>query len=177
MISEIVRCLYLNKKNRNNKNFAPKGIFEPTRRTFRVGFRDIDFNFHLNNARYMHYMEKGRWDHPVQTGSIGVMLKHKVNFIVAGLEITYIRELPLFKKFEMETHYVGFDDKYFYLEQKFVVGEKLFAHGLVKAVFIKNRKVMPPDQLLDLVEHKTPDIKQPKFIENWKRLAELKRDS
>ena len=111
MILEILRCLYLNKKNRNNKDFSPKSIFEPTRRRFRVGLRDIDFNLHLNNARYMHYMEKGRWDHPVQTGSIDVMLKHKVNFIVAGLEITFIKELPLFKTFEVETHYVGFDDK------------------------------------------------------------------
>ena len=125
----------------------------------------------------MHYMEKGRWDHPVQTGSIDVMLKHKVNFIVAGLEITYVKELPLFKKFELETHYVGYDEKYFYLEQKFFVSDKLFAHALVKAVFIRSRKLIPPQQLLELTDENTLEKEQPGFINIWKTLSELKRES
>ena len=175
MITEIIRSLYLNRKNKKDASFQPKGFLEKASRSFRVGLRDIDFNMHINNARYMVLMEKARWDHPVQTGTWDAMVKNKANFIVAGIEMGYIREIRLFKKFEVETTYLGWDDKYFYLEQRFVADGKIHAYGLVKAVFMQQGKVGVPAKLAEQLKLGVPTEPLPEHMELWQKLTASKR--
>lgn len=175
MISEIIRSFYLNKKNKKNPEHRAKGFLETTRRKFRVGLRDIDFNMHINNARYMVFMERARWDHPVQTGSWDLMFKSKLNFIVAGIEMGYIREIRLFKKFEVETTYLGWDDKYFYIEQRFVADGKIHAYGLVKAVFMQGGKLASPASVATQLNLGTPAEPLPEHMELWHKLSIAKR--
>lgn len=175
MITEILRSLYLNRKNRQDSGFKAKGFLETVSRSFRVGLRDIDFNMHINNARYMVLMEKARWDHPVQTNSWDMMLKNKLNFIVAGIEMGYIREIRLFKKFNVETTYMGWDDKYFYLEQRFVADGKIHAYGLVKAVFMQNGKLAVPAKVAEQLNLGTPAEPLPEHMELWQKLTTSKR--
>ncbi|KZZ44234.1 MAG: thioesterase family protein [Saccharospirillaceae bacterium] len=175
MIREIIRSIYLNKKNKKRADFRPKNFFESTKRTFRVGFRDIDFNMHINNARYMVFMERARWDHPVQTASWDKMLGSKLNFIVAGIEMGYIREIRLFKTFDVETRYVGWDDKYFYIEQRFVADGKIHAYGLVKAVFMQRGKLASPSAVATQLNIGSPEEPLPEHMEQWQKMSIAKR--
>lgn len=175
MILEILRSIYLNRKNKTNPAFRPLSFFTATKRSFRVGLRDIDFNMHINNARYMVFMERGRWDHPVQTNTWDGMLKNKLNFIVAGIEMGYIREIRLFKKFDVETRYLGWDEKYFYLEQRFVADGKIHAYGLVKAVLLQQGKLASPASVASLLNIKDAPSELPEHIDYWKKMSIAKR--
>jgi len=175
MISEIIRSMYLNRKNKKRSEFRPKNFFEGTKRGFRVGLRDIDFNMHINNARYMVFMERARWDHPVQTGTWDKMLGSKLNFIVAGIEMGYIREIRLFKKFEVETRYVGWDDKYFYIDQRFIADGKIHAYGLVKAVFMQGGKLASPSAVATQLNIGMPEEVLPEHMEQWQKMSIAKR--
>lgn len=176
MIGEILRSIWLNNKNKRNKSFQPKSFLKPVSRDFRVGFSDIDFNMHINNAKYMRYMERARWDQPVQTNVWDLMVKHKMNFIVAGIEVGYIRELRLFKKFKIETCYLGWDEKYFYLEQRFVVDGKIHAYGLVKAVYMKKGKLAAPADIAELLKINPVSEPLPQHMALWQKLTSAKRD-
>ena len=176
MIREILRSVILNKVNQRKKPAYCKPFMETVSRSFRVGFTDIDFNMHINNARYMVFMERARWDHPVQTNTWDVMLKEKLNFIVAGIEMGYIREIRLGKKFDVETRYLGWDEKYFYLEQRFVADGKIHAYGLVKAVFLQQGKKTEPNQVADTLGIRQASEALPEHMELWKRLSSAKRD-
>lgn len=175
MITEIFRSIYLNRKNKRNPNFNPLDFFEPARRQFRVGILDIDFNLHINNAKYLNYMERARWDLFVQNGTWDLTLKNRLNFIVASAEIGYIRELNLFKKFEIESRYLGWDEKYFYLEQRFIADDKIYSYGLVKAVFLKNKKRATPEEVLSALNLTETTQPLPEHIELWKQLNTSKR--
>jgi YbgC/YbaW family acyl-CoA thioester hydrolase len=176
MIREILRSVVLNKRNKMSKRFQPLPFMNAVTRNFRVGLTDIDFNMHINNSRYMVFMERARWDHPVQTGTWDVMLKEKLNFIVAGIEMGYIREIRLGKKFHVETRYLGWDEKYFYLEQRFMADGKIHAYGLVKAVFLQDgKKALPEEAAITLGITRSPDA-LPEHMALWKRLAVAKRE-
>jgi len=176
MIREILRSVVLNKRNKLQKNFQQKPFMSVVKRKFRVGFADIDFNMHINNARYMVFMERARWDHPVQTNTWDIMFKEKLNFIVAGIEMGYIRELRFGKAFEVETRYLGWDEKYLYLEQRFVADGKIHAYGLVKAVFLQKGKLADPSNVASLLEIETAPDALPEHMELWKSLAAAKRN-
>ncbi len=176
MIREILRSVVLNKRNKLQKNFQQKPFMSVVKRKFRVGFADIDFNMHINNARYMLFMERARWDHPVQTNTWDIMFKEKLNFIVAGIEMGYIRELRFGKAFEVETRYLGWDEKYLYLEQRFVADGKIHAYGLVKAVFLQKGKLADPSNVASLLEIETAPDALPEHMDLWKSLAAAKRN-
>jgi YbgC/YbaW family acyl-CoA thioester hydrolase len=175
MIREILRSVILNKMNQRNASAPSTPFLGTVRRSFRVGLTDIDFNMHINNARYMVFMERARWDHPVQTHTWDVMLKEKMNFIVAGIEMGYIREIRLGKKFEVETRYLGWDEKYFYLEQRFIVDGKIHAYGLVKAIFLQQGKKSDPCQIAHVLDINPASEALPEHMELWKRLSNAKR--
>lgn len=176
MILEILRSMILNQRNQLTKQPPAKDFMSVIKRSFRVGLRDIDFNMHINNARYMVFMERARWDHPVQTNTWNVMLKDKLNFIVAGIEMGYIREIRLGKRFDVETRYIGWDEKYIYLEQRFVVDGKIHAYGLVKAVFLQQGKRANPGEVADILGvHQANDV-LPEHLVLWKQLSHAKRD-
>jgi len=171
MISELIRCFY-----QRNKQTNTKGFFDTITRSFRVGFRHIDLNLHINNAKYLMFLEKARWDHSIQTNTFNPLLKHKLNFIVAGVEVGYIREIRLFKKFDVETTYVGWDEKYFYLEQKCVADGKLCNYSLVKAVFTQRGKVVSPNKVMEIIPIEQRPQQLPEHMQIWKDLGTAKRN-
>lgn len=175
MIREVLRSIVLNTRNKIRKEFQPLPFLTTVKRSFRVGIFDIDFNLHINNARYMVFMERARWDHPVQTATWDVMFKNKLNPIIAGIEMGYIREIRFGVKFDVETRYLGWDEKYVYIEQRFVVGSNVHAYGLVKAVFFQNGKLKKPADVahyLGVEKHCEP---LPEHMELWKSLSQSKR--
>lgn len=176
MILEILRTIILNKRNKKRKDAEIKPFMSVVKRKFRVGVRDIDFNLHINNARYMVFMERARWDHPIQTNTWDVMLKEKLNFIIAGIEMGYIREIRYGKKFEVETRYLGWDEKYVYMEQRFVVGDKIHAYGLVKAVFLQRGKLAVPADVALLLGIKEASDPLPEHMQLWRKLSNAKRE-
>lgn len=173
MIREILRSIVLNKFSKKSQ---AKPFMSVISRKFRAGLFDIDFNMHVNNARYMVFMEKARWDHPIQTNTWDLMVKEKLNFIVAGIEMGYIREIPFAKQFEVQTHYLGWDEKYVYLEQRFVVEGKIYAYGLVKAVFFQKGRLALPEKVAELLGIQHSKDVLPEHISLWKQLASAKRD-
>lgn len=176
MICEILRSVVLNKRNKLSKHFQALPFMSVVKRNFRVGLRDIDFNMHINNSRYMVFMERARWDHPVQTNTWDMMLKEKLNFIVAGIEMGYIREIRLGAKFHVESRYLGWDEKYVYLEQRFIADGKIHAYGMVKGIFLQQgQKALPKDVARILGVTQAPDA-LPEHMELWKRLATSKRE-
>lgn len=176
MISEIIRSVILNRRNKMRKNVTQKPFMSVVKRKFRVGLMDIDFNLHVNNSRYMVFMERGRWDHSVQTNTWDVMVKQKLNSIIAGIEIGYIREIRFGKTFNLETRCIGWDNKYVYLEQRFVRDEKIYAYGLVKAVYFQRGKLITPASAMAVLGVEQASEPLPQHLEIWKSLTSAKKD-
>jgi len=170
MIGELIKSATLSSITK------PKhGFLDTVSKPYRVLPQHIDFNMHINNAKYLEFFERGRWNHSVQTGSFNQLIRHGYNFIVAGIDIGYIRELKLFQSFDLETSYVGWDDKYFYLEQRCTVDGKIHSYALVKAVYIYKGKPVSPAQVFKALELNVNGVKMPEHMELWKGLANAKR--
>ena len=66
---------------------------------YRVGLTDVDMFGELNNARYLTYMELGRWDYSYRTGFIDLMKAKKWGVAVGGASIRYRRRIPFLSRF------------------------------------------------------------------------------
>lgn len=110
---------------------------EKTTISMRVLPTDLDLLWHVNNGVYFSFMDFGRWDMVFRNGIYAKAGKKGWYAVVAGETIKFKKSLELWDKFELETQNFGFDEKYFFVQQKFFKKGELMATGLVKIRFVR----------------------------------------
>ena len=81
-----------------------RGAYEPgseSRLSFRCLPTDVDFNLHLNNARYLMLADLGRVDIFFRSGLFALMRRRNWAPMIGGVEIAFVREVRLWQRFEL----------------------------------------------------------------------------
>jgi thioesterase-3 len=66
---------------------------------------------HVNNARYLEFLEEGRWKWVETTGAMGALLKKEIGFFVVNININYRKPAILGDKLLIETLFKGFKSR------------------------------------------------------------------
>lgn len=110
-----------------------------------VTTRDIDL-CHMNNARYLRECDFARFSLYMRNGVFKALRHLRGTMVVGATTIRYRRALCIGEGFELRSRIVTWDDKAFYLEQRFVSTKD----GLVCAVMYCKQTLIrtSPDQIL-----------------------------
>jgi acyl-CoA thioesterase FadM len=154
-----------------------RGLLEASRIAFRVWPTDCDLNLHMNNGRYLTFMDLGRVHLLGQTKLWLSMWRRRWFPVLGAAEINYIRPIRPLQKFELVSRLLTWDEKYFYIEQRFEVDRRLHAIALVKGVFLAGRVRVDSDEVLRAVApgFVPPDI--PEVVRHWNTLTTLKKQT
>ncbi|MFP5441081.1 MAG: acyl-CoA thioesterase [Gammaproteobacteria bacterium] len=152
------------------------GLLDTVYRDFRVGLTDIDLNLHLNNARYLKYLDRARVEHMLATGLLWKMIRSRTRSVVANTEISYIRELRTWQPFTVSVRIAGWDEKYFYFEQRFESEGRLCTHAFMRLVHLEKGKGISSAQALARmrIEAESPPLPEP--VLRWREMLAAKRD-
>lgn len=153
------------------------GLFEEDVLRMRVGLQEIDFNLHLNNARYLSFMDYGRVHLMAATGILTPMLRDKWAPLVGSLSITYRRSLGFWAPFTLSTRVLCWDEKWFYMEQVFRSDQGLAAIAWVKGLFRAKDGNVPPQRVVDIIAPGTTSPPVPDVLEEWNDLTRWKLQS
>lgn len=134
---------------------------------FRVALTDLDVLMHMNNGKYFSLMDLGRIDFMLRNGLWPRLKAKKWYPVVVSETMRFKRSLALFRRFEIRTRTLGWDEKYFYLEQAFYEGEKLCALALIKARFLGPAGLVAPSEVVALIGHHEPSPPLPEFVAEW----------
>lgn len=149
------------------------GLLDEDRMDFLVWPNDIDLNLHLNNARYLSYMDYGRMHLLARARLLLHILHSRWTPLVGAVWVTYRRPLPLFARFTLTSRLVCWDERWFYLEQTFTGRDGLCAVGWVKGVLRGPEGNLDPQRVL---EHVQPGIVSPPMPESIAVWNDLTRD-
>lgn len=152
------------------------GFLELSRITYRALPSDCDINFHLTNSRYPAFMDLARTYMMAEMGLLKPFLKLKWMPIVNASAFTYIKDIKPLSSFDIETQIVGWDEKYFYIEHRFVSDAGLHCIVYVRGVFVHKRKLVPISQLISVAGFDGEMPTLPEEIVQWKRLLQLKKE-
>ena len=139
----------------------------------RVWPNDIDFNFHLNNARYLSVMDYGRIHLLARAGLLTPVVKARYAPVVGSVWITYRRSLPLWSRYTLSTRLACWDERWFYMEQIFTSAEGLIAAALVKGALLEKSATVPPQRVMDFAH---PGIVSPPLSESIETFNTLTRE-
>lgn len=125
---------------------------------------DLDYLGHMNNSRYLRECDFARFAHFMRHGFFMASRKLGAKMVVGASTIRYRRSLHFREAFTIRTKVLGWDDKAFYLEQRFVSKKD----GFVSAIMLCRQNVMhsSPEQVIECVCKKK--IECPEFPEDLK---------
>lgn len=156
--------------------FKPRltDILGPSILHFRVLPNDLDINGHMNNGRYTTIMDLGRLDLILRNGLMRVMFKQKCVPVLGAIQMRFRIPLMPFQAYRLESHVICWDEKWVFMEQKFIIkkGEKsgaVAAIGIVKGGFYdqNNRRTVPTEDLLDILGMPSQSPAFPDYIKHW----------
>lgn len=133
----------------------------------RVWPLDLDFNRHVTNGRYFTLADVGRMDYVLRSGAFRVALRHRALPIVGDTWGKFRRELKLFEAFEIHTRMLGWDDKWSFVEHRFVSRGRTVGVIVIRGLFRSPRGTVPPGEFaraLGLDEH-SPEM--PAWLREW----------
>lgn len=145
-------------------------IYDESVINFRVLPQDLDTNFHMNNGRYNTLMDIGRFDLIFRAGVLPVLIKKKWTPVVASSHVLFRRSLDPFQKFKLHTRLVYFDEKWFYIQQKFIRNNTVVAIGAIKGVFKCPKGHVNPAELAQINKEDVRALEKPDFVKFFDQL-------
>jgi acyl-CoA thioesterase FadM len=147
-----LRLMLLWLSNAWSRSAKACGILDETVLQFTCGLADIDLYRHMNNAKYLSFMDLGRIHFIMSIGASRLVKSQRWFTIVGGSDIQYRRAIGPFKRFQLKTRLLAWDERWFYHEQTFVVDEKISAVGHVKVLLLgPDKKVVKPADALSML--------------------------
>ncbi len=155
-------CMLFHRPWRN-----PVNALESTIIRMRVWPLDLDFNRHVTNGRYFTMADVGRMDFVLRSGAFRVALRTKALPIVGDTWGKFRRELKLFEAFEIHSRMLGWDDKWSFMEHRFVSKGRVIGVVVMRGLFRSAKGTIAPGEFvrgLGLPE-RSPEM--PEWLTSW----------
>ena len=152
----------------------PLGILDEDILRMRVWPQDIDFNLHMNNARYLSVMDYARMHLLARGGLLSHILRSRWQPLVGAVWMTYRRSLALFSAFTISSRLVCWDERWFYIEQRFTGSEGIAAIGWVKGALRDQGGALNPQEVLERTHPGIVSPPLPETIAQWNDLTREK---
>jgi acyl-CoA thioesterase FadM len=143
-----------------------------TRVRLRVWPNDLDTNLHVNNGRYLALADIGRMHWFVRTGLLDVARRRKAFPVVGDAIAKFRRELKAFEAFDIETRLIGWDNKWGFLEHRFIRGGRVLGVVAIRGVFKGPDGAVDPGAFLAELSQARPSPPLPKWAGNFHASAE-----
>ncbi|XP_060631935.2 protein THEM6 [Anolis sagrei] len=137
----------------------------------RVLLSDLDFLLHMNNARYPREADLARSVHLTRCGLFRAIRALGGHTVLAASCCRFRRSLQFWEPFEIRTQVLGWDERAFFLEQRFVSGRD----GFICAVLLVRQHVVgatPEKAVQMLCRRKVESPELPDEVLHWMKYSE-----
>ncbi|CAH2286107.1 THEM6 [Pelobates cultripes] len=127
---------------------------------------DLDFLLHMNNSRYLREADFARLSFFTRSGLFGAIHSLGAGMVMAACTARYRRSLRLLETFEIRSRLLCWDDKAFYVEQRFVAPKD----GFVCAVLLSRQHIIgnSPDKVVQsMCKRKVESPEFPEEVLHW----------
>lgn len=133
----------------------------------RVWPNDLDLNGHMNNGRYLTLMDLGRFDLMFRTGMGRAAIRGGWAPIVGSATIRFRRPLNLFQAFELRSRVIGWDEKWFFIEQTFCRNQEFIGSGWIKGLLKSRKGLVSTREVLAALNFALPSPDLPPGLRLW----------
>lgn len=148
------------------------GALDTTRLRMTVLPNDLDFNGHVNNGRYLTLADVARMDYVLRTGAAKVALALRARPIVGDAMAKFRRDLKPFQRYTIETRMLGWDEKWSFVEHRFVRHGRVLGVVLMRGLFLGPDGPLAPAALAAAMRIDPVSPPLPDWVLEWQRSCE-----
>ncbi len=109
---------------------------------------DLDPWAELNNGRTLTLYDLGRIPLAIRSGLAGLVRREGWGLTVAGQTTRYRRRVTMFDRLTMRTRMIGFDARFFYIEQSMWKAGDCTSQIVLRMAVTSKAGIMPPAQVM-----------------------------
>lgn len=128
---------------------------------------DIDIFMELNNGRTLTLLDLGRIPLSFRAGLVDVLRSENWGMTMAGVSVRYRRRIRMFDRFETRSRYIGWDDKFIYLDQSMWRGETCCNQALYRSAITDKNGIVPISRVLEALGYSGPAPVLPDWVQHW----------
>ncbi|MBT3790838.1 MAG: thioesterase family protein [Alphaproteobacteria bacterium] len=147
------------------------GMMERTSIPIRIWPHDLDLNLHANNGRILTISDVGRLDMAFRAGLMVKCIKRGWKPVVASTTVRYRKSLMPFRRYDLQSRVLTWDEKWVYFEHRFVRKGEVAVVIYVRGGFVGRNGVVPPAKINDLMGLNLEAPEHPEWLRQW-QLAE-----
>lgn len=128
---------------------------------------DLDFWMELNNGRTLTLFDLGRVPMAQRMGLITELRKNRWGLTVAGSVVRYRKRVRLFDKVEMHSRAIGWDDKFFYIEQAMFLRGQPTSHIVLRTAVTDQNGIVKPERVFESAGLDGTSPRLPDWVLAW----------
>jgi len=148
-------------------------LFAPTTVRLRVWPNDLDLYRHVNNGRYLTLADLGRIDWLLRTGVMQLALRRRASPTIGDAMAKFRRDLRLFQSFDIHSRLLGWDERWMFLEHRFVRHGRVVGVVAIRALFRGPLGTLDPGQFLAALGGPAASPALPEWLLRWQHGNEL----
>lgn len=128
---------------------------------------DLDPWRELNNGRTLTLYDLGRIPLGKRTGLHGALAAQGWGLTVAGNTVRYRRRVRLLDRIEMHSRCIGWDHRFFYIDQSMWRGDDCTSHMVIRSAVTSKAGIVAPAQVLNALGQPNESPPLPTWITGW----------
>lgn len=151
-----------------HRNDPPLGLFDTHESRHVCWPWDLDPWWELNNGRTLTLYDLGRLPLGKRAGLLRALKQNRWGLTVAGSSTRYRRRVRAFEAITMRSRAVGWDARFFYIEQAmFKRDGEAASHVLIRSAVTGRDGIVPPQRLAEALGHDGPPPPLPDWVIAW----------
>ncbi len=147
-------------------------VLGPGRIPLRVRPTDLDPLGHMNNGVYFSLFDLGRIDLMLRSGMYRRFNRAGWFGVVTAETGTFRRELKPFRRFELETRVLGWDELHLYYEHRIFSTGRLANSAVIQIRFLsRTGERIEPQRVMDLLDEDVARPELPAWVLDWAKSA------
>ena len=129
---------------------------------------DLDPWMELNNGRTLTLYDLGRIPFTLRIGMTQALRAQGWGMTVAGASVRYRRRVRMFQRVQMRSRLLGWDQRFFYVEQSLWRQGEALNHILLRIAATQQPGILPPVRLIEAMGHAGQDSPAlPDWVQGW----------
>lgn len=128
---------------------------------------DLDPWIELNNGRTLTLYDLGRVPMVVRNGLVDLLRRNGWGITVAGNSVRYRRRVRAFDRIEMRSRVIGWDARFFYIEQAMFVRGECTSHMLLRSATTSKDGIVAPALVMAAAGQPGLSPALPDWVEAW----------
>ena len=128
---------------------------------------DLDLWVELNNGRTLTLYDLGRVPMGRRLGLADALRRHRWGITVAGSCPRYRKRIRMFDRVRMRSRLIGWDARFFYIEQGMWVRGDCAGHVLIRSAVTSESGIVAPAQVVAELGHGPDSPALPDWVQSW----------